>query len=179
MATILVVEDRPLNRKFLATLLKTAGHDVLEAGDGVEGLSVAERMRPDLVISDILMPTIDGYQLVRRMREIPTLARTPVLFYTASYHEGEARALAEQCGVSDILTKPSDINEILAKIQSVLELGKSPAPPPPDPARGTISKWSVPPSHRGPKPSRRASIAWPPWSRSPARSPASAIQTHS
>jgi PAS domain S-box-containing protein len=143
MATILVVEDRPLNRKFLATLLKTAGHDVLEAGDGVEGLSVAERMRPDLVISDILMPTIDGYQLVRRMREIPTLARTPVLFYTASYHEGEARALAEQCGVSDILTKPSDINEILVKIQSVLARGKSPAPPPPDPAQFTRDHLEV------------------------------------
>src|SRR5689334_13742789 len=108
MAAILILEDRPLDRKFLATLLRTAGHVVLEAGDGAEGLTIAEHEVPDLVISDLLMPTVDGYEFVRRMRAIPTLARTPVLFYTATYHEREARALALACGASDVITKPSD-----------------------------------------------------------------------
>jgi CheY-like chemotaxis protein len=86
MAAILIVEDRPIDRKFLATLLKTAGHAVIEASDGIEALRLAEANPPDLVISDILMPTVDGYELVRRMREKTPLAHTPVIFYTATYH---------------------------------------------------------------------------------------------
>ena len=59
------------------------------------------------MISDILMPTVDGYEFVRRLRGIQGFEHTPVIFYTAVYHEREARVLAQQCGVTDILTKPS------------------------------------------------------------------------
>src|SRR6202011_2197947 len=76
--------------------------------------------RPNLVITDLLMPTMDGYEFVRQMREIPAVASTPVIFYTATYHEREARALAEHCGVSDIITKPSEPEVILAKVDAVL-----------------------------------------------------------
>ena len=71
------------------------------------------------------MPTMDGYEFVRQMRLIPAVAATPVIFYTATYHEREARALAERCGVRDIITKPSDIQVILAKVNAVL--GRPPA----------------------------------------------------
>jgi CheY-like chemotaxis protein len=67
MAAILILEDRAVDRKFLATLLKSAGHVVTEASDGADGLRLAERAPPDLVISDILMPTVDGYEFVRRV----------------------------------------------------------------------------------------------------------------
>jgi signal transduction histidine kinase/DNA-binding response OmpR family regulator len=127
MATILIVDDRPLSRKVLVTMLKSAGHVVIEAADGIEGLKLAERADPDLVISDILMPGLDGYELVRRMRQSASLAATPVLFYTATYHEREALALAQQCGVSGILTKPIKAAEVLAKVDETLARGAEPA----------------------------------------------------
>src|SRR5918912_3656471 len=103
MATILIVDDRPANREFLAALLGYGGHRLLEAADGAEGLAVARAERPDLVIADILMPTMDGYEFVRRLPADPAVAGTRVVFYTAHYHEPEARKLAADCGVSAVL----------------------------------------------------------------------------
>lgn len=120
MAIILIVEDRPSNRKLLTAILRSGGHDVIEASDGNEALDILAHTTPDIVISDILMPTVDGYELARRMRDIPALAETPVIFHTATYHEHEARALADQCGVFDILTKPSDSRVILATVDAAL-----------------------------------------------------------
>src|ERR1041384_464671 len=99
MAVVLIVEDRAIDRKYLARLLRSAGHVVVEAAAGPEALQLAAGATPALVISDILMPTVDGYELVRRMRRIPALASTPVFFYTATYNQREARALADECGV--------------------------------------------------------------------------------
>jgi len=120
MATILIIEDRPIDRQLLTTILRTRGHEIVEASDGQEALDMLGRISPDLVISDILMPTVDGYEFVRRMREIPAFAATPVIFYTATYHEREARALAHRCGVVDILTKPSAPQVILATVDAAL-----------------------------------------------------------
>ena len=99
MASILIVEDRPADRKFLTKLLESDGHEVIGATDGDEALSLVSKARPDLVISDILMPTVDGFELVRRLRENPALTETRVIFYTATYHEREVQSLARQCGV--------------------------------------------------------------------------------
>ncbi len=91
MATILIVDDRLANREFLVTLLGYAGHRLLQAADGAEALAIVRAEHPDLVIADILMPTMDGYEFVRRIRADPAIAATPVIFYTAHYHEREAR----------------------------------------------------------------------------------------
>ena len=107
MATILIVEHRPIDRKLLATVLRSGGHEVVETSYGEEALRTLTQSPAQLVIIDILMPTVDGFEFVRRLREKPALASIPVIFCTATYHEREARALAEQCGVVDILTKPS------------------------------------------------------------------------
>jgi PAS domain S-box-containing protein len=120
MASILIVEDRAADRLFLATLLGYQGHGILEASDGAQALALVQSNLPQLVISDVLMPTMDGYEFVRQMRAIPAVAATPVIFYTATYHEREARALAERCGVRDIITKPSEPELILAKVDAVL-----------------------------------------------------------
>jgi signal transduction histidine kinase len=120
MATILIVEDRPVDRKLLAMILRAGGHDVIEATDGEEALRTLAGAGAQLVISDILMPTVDGYEFVRRMREDPALASIPVVFYTATYHEREARALANRCGVVDILMKPSAPKRILATVDAVI-----------------------------------------------------------
>src|SRR5271168_3793860 len=108
MATILIVDDRPANREYLVTLLGYGGHRLLEAGDGAEALETAKTVHLDLVIADILMPTMDGYEFVRRLRADPAIAGIPVIFCTAHFHEREARALADACGVSHILTKPAE-----------------------------------------------------------------------
>ena len=120
MPTTLVVEDRSVDRQSLSALLTSAGHTVVEASDGLEALHLAERRLPDLVISDILMPTIDGSEFVRRLRAVAALARTPVIFYAPTYHEREARALADECGVTQVLTKPSQPEMILATVDAAL-----------------------------------------------------------
>ncbi len=113
MATILVVDDLPANRKFLVALLVHHGHRLLEAADGREGLAAARAERPDLVITDVLMPVMDGYEFVRQLRLAPTTSGIPVVFYTAYYGASEARALALSLGGSDVLTKPTESAEVL------------------------------------------------------------------
>jgi signal transduction histidine kinase/CheY-like chemotaxis protein len=129
MRRILIIDDQPINRKMLATLLRSAGYAVVEASDGEEALLRLPNVKPHLVISDILMPTVDGFEFVRRMRESPALGRTPVIFYTATYHEREARTLADQCGIVDILTKPSATETILATVRTALKSRRSPNAP--------------------------------------------------
>src|ERR1700735_3111130 len=99
MATILIVDDQPLNRQFLATLLGYFDHDILEAGNGIEALQTLRENHVDLVITDVLMPTMDGYDFLPRTRVDQLLLHTPVIFYTAAHYEHEARVMAEACGV--------------------------------------------------------------------------------
>jgi signal transduction histidine kinase/CheY-like chemotaxis protein len=127
MPTILIVEDGPIDRKLLATVLRSQGHEILQACDGVQALDLVRQQRPDLIISDILMPTLDGYSFVRQLRDDPVHADIPVIFYTASYHQREARALANQCGVTTILTKPSAAAVIRGAVDAALRAG-APAP---------------------------------------------------
>lgn len=134
MATILVVDDDPTARDLLSTVLTYAGHRVETAADGAEALQQARARAdgpPDLVIADLLMPTMDGFEFVRRLREEPALNRTPVVFYTASYLEREARNLAHACGVHHILTKPAEPEAILRIVGEVLGIAQAPVPVPP------------------------------------------------
>ena len=130
MATILVVDDLAANRKVLVGLLAYHGHQLTEAADGREGLAAARATRPDLVITDVLMPVMDGYELVRQLRIDPVTSAIPVVFYTAHYGEREARALALSSGVVDVLTKPVEPEEVLAIVERVLS-GASMAGTPP------------------------------------------------
>jgi diguanylate cyclase (GGDEF)-like protein len=109
MAKILVVDDSPVNRELIAAVLRRAHHQVLEAADGAEALKRVRAERPNLVICDILMPTMDGYEFVRRMRADRDVAGTSVIFCTATFLEREARHLADSCGVLRVLTKPLDL----------------------------------------------------------------------
>lgn len=130
MAKILIVDDRPINRQFLLTLLGYGGHDLLEAADGAEALKSAQTERPDLVITDMLMPTMSGYDFVQRLRADAAIASTPVIFYTASYSEPQARALADSCGVDIVLPKPCDPEKVLAAVNQTLKLPEPIAVPP-------------------------------------------------
>ena len=120
MATLLIIDDRVVNRDYLVTLLGYGEHRLLQAADGEEGLATTRAERPDLVITDVLMPVVDGYEFVRRLRADPQIAQTPVVFCTAHYHEHEARSLARACGVHHVLLKPAEPAEVLRIVADAL-----------------------------------------------------------
>jgi signal transduction histidine kinase/DNA-binding response OmpR family regulator len=120
MAKILIVDDVPANREFLVALLGYGKHELSEASDGAQGLEQARLHQPALIIADIVMPTMDGFEFVRRLRGLPQIGATPVIFYTAAYYEHEARTLARDCGVEHIITKPSEPQIILNIVNEAL-----------------------------------------------------------
>jgi len=130
MRSVLVVDDRLSNREYLVALLGSTGFEVLQASDGAQALEIARTHSPSLVIADILMPTMDGYQFVRQLRRDPQHAGTPVIFISGQYAEHEARTLAERCGVSELLVKPVEPQAILAAIERAMSCGREVATPP-------------------------------------------------
>jgi CheY-like chemotaxis protein len=131
MATILIVDDRDANRDLLYAVLGYQGHRLLQATDGAEALDLLRAQPCDLVITDILMPTMDGYELVRRLRAEAAIAGTRVIFYTAHYREERAKSLAETCGVQHVLTKPCEPELLLRTVDALLAGPASPYPAPP------------------------------------------------
>jgi PAS domain S-box-containing protein len=129
MSTVLVVDDRATNRELVRTLLRYQGHQVIEAHEGGEALEMAHAQHPDLVLTDILMPGMDGYELARELRAAPGTATTPIVFYTANYLEAETRPFAEACGVSRVLLKSSDPEVLMRTIDEVLAEGRLPTGP--------------------------------------------------
>jgi diguanylate cyclase (GGDEF)-like protein len=121
MATVLIVDTRPSDRQLFVTLLGSFGHRTLEANDGAEALEMAKLELPDLVITDIVMPNMDGFTLVRRLRAEPLLAGVPVIFQTAHYLESEIHTLATASGIEHILGKPAEPQEILRAVQESLQ----------------------------------------------------------
>ncbi len=118
---ILIADDHLVNRKFLVSLLEDSGFDALEADDGAEALELTREKQPDLIIADVVMPKVDGYELVKEVRSDPTIAQTPVIFYTANYIEAEAQRLAQACGVRHLLIKPSEAEDILNHVRAALQ----------------------------------------------------------
>ncbi|HVF16788.1 MAG TPA: response regulator [Steroidobacteraceae bacterium] len=118
---ILVVEDDPEARELLVLLLAGADYRVIEAADGLEALQLARREHPDLLITDIVMPRMDGYELVRHLRDDSATAETPVIFCSASYHERDVRAMARSLGVMTTLAKPYDIAAVRSTVKRALE----------------------------------------------------------
>lgn len=127
MATILVVDDRPINREFLVTLLGYAGHRVVAAGDGAQALDVARAEQPALVISDVLMPIMDGIEFANRLHAEPAIRHIPLIFYTATFRLTEAQALAQSCNVSTVLAKPAEPQVILDAVAKVLGIASAPS----------------------------------------------------
>lgn len=121
MATILVVDDHADNRHLLRTVLGYCGHEVLEASGGQEGLELARRTRPGLIISDILMPGMDGYQFARELRAEERTSDIPLLLSSAHYLGPRAKMFAAECGVSDFVAKPVEPETLIELVASLLE----------------------------------------------------------
>lgn len=127
MATILIVDANPADRRAYITLLGNYGHRLLEAGDGIQALAIAHSDLPDLIITDILLPDADGFTLVRRLREEPLLAGIPVIFHTFNYDDTEIHRLSHASGVSYILRKPTEPQDILRAVNESLDLSLMPS----------------------------------------------------
>ncbi|MCW5642821.1 MAG: response regulator [Rhodoferax sp.] len=146
-ARILIVDDVAANRDLVATVVRHMGHHALEASDGLQALALVRSEQPDLVISDILMPTMDGLEFVSRIRADPALAATEVVFYTAHYREREAGNLAKICGVSQVLLKPCGPSDIIRVVRLALSRPAAPEPAQPPVLRRqatplTAEQWS-------------------------------------
>ena len=118
---ILVVEDQPDNRRILRDLLGNAGYELIEAETGEEALTAVETQRPDLILMDIQLPVMDGYEATRRIRSNPELKSIPIIAVTSYALAGdEAKALAVGCNA--YVTKPFSPRALLAKVQEHLAL---------------------------------------------------------
>ncbi len=128
-ARLLIVEDEPNILELLAASLRYAGFDVSTASSGTEGVAAATRHRPDLIVLDVMLPDMDGFDVVRRLRGGGTF--TPVVFLTArDATEDKIRGLT--LGGDDYVTKPFSLEEVIARIRAVLRrtAGDPTAPPP-------------------------------------------------
>jgi PAS domain S-box-containing protein len=115
--TVLVVDDIATNRKLLCAILESEGHRAVEAGDGQEAMEILEREPVDAVISDILMPRMDGYRFCHELRANERFRNLPFIFHTSSYTSPSDEKLAFDMGADKFLTKPAPVSDVLAALQ--------------------------------------------------------------
>lgn len=128
MARILVVDDHADARYLLSSIFASRGHEVIEASNGAEGLRAAEQHRPAVVVSDVLMPVMDGFEFCGRLREMPGLRDVPFVFYTATYTRPDERRFALSVGANLYFEKPTDPSQLLGTVESLLEGGDGAKP---------------------------------------------------
>jgi two-component system cell cycle response regulator DivK len=116
---ILVVEDQEDNRQILRDLLGHAGYELAEAGSGNEALAAVAGRRPDLILMDIRLPILDGYEATRRIKSDPNLRSIPIIAVT-SFALGGDEAKGRQAGCDAYVTKPYSPRQLLAKIREFL-----------------------------------------------------------
>lgn len=120
-ALVLVVDDQPPNIQAVGALLVQGGHDVMPALSGEQALTRCEQRTPDIVLLDMRMPGMDGFEVCQKLKENPRTRDTPVIFLTAA-HEREMLVKAFEAGAVDYVTKPFVAEELLARVKTHLEL---------------------------------------------------------
>jgi two-component system cell cycle response regulator DivK len=121
-ANILYIEDNPGNRMLVRRILEAEGYTIREAIDGPAGLEMAAQERPDLILLDINLPEIDGYDLARRMRAMPNLDGVPILAVTANVMQGDKERTIE-AGCNGFIPKPIDVDKLPQQIKAALDRG--------------------------------------------------------
>jgi two-component system cell cycle response regulator DivK len=119
MSTILIVEDNEMNRDMLSRRLRSRGYDVLLAIDGSDGIDVARANTPDLILMDMSLPVVDGWEATRRMKADAILRSIPVIALTAHAMAND-RERALEAGCDDYDTKPIELPRLLAKMETLL-----------------------------------------------------------
>ena len=117
--TILVIEDHEDNRRIMRDLLTSAGYEVIEAVTGEEGVTAADTHRPDLILMDVQLPGLDGYEATRRIKANPDLGQIPVIIVTSYALSGDD-VKAFEAGCDAYVSKPFSPRELLAKIREFL-----------------------------------------------------------
>jgi signal transduction histidine kinase/CheY-like chemotaxis protein len=126
---ILIVDDDATNRKLLCAILEAEGHNMLESGDGTEALAVLKHKEIDTIISDILMPRMDGYRFCYEVRASERFRHLPFIFYTASYTSPSDQKLALEIGADQFLIKPSPAREIIQALREASTRKRAPVMP--------------------------------------------------
>jgi len=121
--TILYIEDNPDNRLLVKRILEAEGYKVIEAPSGLGGLSMAETMQPDLILMDINLPEMDGYELTRRLKQMKHLVSIPVIAMTANVMKGD-REKTLAAGCDGYIQKPIDVDQLPAQIARYLQAKK-------------------------------------------------------
>ncbi len=119
MAKLLLVEDNEMNRDMLSRRLRRRGHEVIMAFDGREAITLAQSEVPDLILMDLSLPLMDGWEATRRLKAAPQTQSIPILALTAHAMEGD-RDKAIAAGFDDYDSKPIEFPRLLAKIQTLL-----------------------------------------------------------
>ena len=122
MPKILLVEDNEMNRDMLSRRLERRGYEIVMAVDGGEGLDLARTAAPDLILMDMSLPVVDGWEATRRLKAAPETQRIPVIALTAHAMRGDQEKALE-AGCDDYDTKPVDLPRLLGKIETLLEQG--------------------------------------------------------
>ena len=118
--TILVVEDEQDIRTMLAEHLEDEGYTTLTASNGQEALAVAQRARPDLILLDVMMPGMNGFDVCNVLRDLPHTRATPIIFLTA-VADTARKTMGMRLGATDYLTKPYKLREVTARIEGILQ----------------------------------------------------------
>jgi len=121
LSKILVVDDVDASRYYLEALLKGHGYEVFPAGNGAEGIALARREMVDLIVSDILMPVMDGFEFCRQCKQDSSIAHIPFVFYTATYVDSRDEALGLSLGAEYYLIKPLEPDQLMKVFREVLE----------------------------------------------------------
>jgi diguanylate cyclase (GGDEF)-like protein len=123
-ATVLIAEDDENSRVLLENTLTASGYRVLCASNGQEAIDLAKTRTPDIIVSDILMPVMDGYDLCRHVKKDGVLKRVPFIFYTATYTDHEDEVLALSLGADRFIIKPVEMKELLGIMEATIEASK-------------------------------------------------------
>jgi CheY-like chemotaxis protein len=118
---VLIAEDNLENRKLLRCYLDIHDCEVIEAEDGQEALELAKIHKPELIISDALMPRMDGFQFLRNIKKDQDLKNIPFIFYSAVYTENKESELAESLGAEAFIAKPKEPEEFWEEVRAVLD----------------------------------------------------------
>ena len=127
LATILIVDDEVQNRKLLEALLRPEGYFTFSAADGEEALALIAQRAPDLILLDIMMPGMDGYQVARVLKAGSATSSIPIIMVTAQ-DDRAARLASLTAGAEDILTKPVDRAELWLRVRNLLRLSEASPP---------------------------------------------------
>lgn len=121
MQTILLLEDDKNLRETLVDIFEIQGFEVVTATNGVEALTFLDEVAPNLIVSDVMMPEMDGFEFLKRIKKNPQMENTPVIMLTANTLQ-EAKYKGLEYGANDYITKPFDTKELLFKVQNLIKI---------------------------------------------------------